>query len=62
MESEMAAVKMEDSKPQDSIDDWSAFASTTEALTATLLVEVLRRASLNSVPRPVSVILEDTPT
>jgi hypothetical protein len=58
MEPEMTAVTMEDSKPEDSIDDWGAFASTTEALTATLLVEVVRRASLNSVPGPVSVILE----
>jgi hypothetical protein len=58
MEPEMTAVTMEDSKPEDSIADWGAFASTTEALTATLLVEVVRRASLNSVPGPVSVILE----
>jgi hypothetical protein len=34
------------------------FASTTEALTVTILTELLRRASLNSVPKPVSVIFD----
>jgi hypothetical protein len=34
-------------------------ASTTEALTVTILSELLRRASLNSVPRSVSVIFDD---
>jgi len=58
MEREMTAMQMEDPKPQDSIHDWGAFASTTDALTTTLLVEVPRRASMNSVPGPVSVILE----
>src|SRR5262249_20403953 len=47
-----------DSKPHDSIDEWGAFASTTEALTVTILTELLRRASLNSVPSSVSVIFD----
>jgi hypothetical protein len=47
-----------DSKPHDSIDEWGVFASTTEALTVTLLAELLRRASLNSVPSSVSVIFD----
>jgi hypothetical protein len=42
----------------DSIDEWGAFASTTEALTVTILTELLRRASLNSVPSNVSVIFD----
>jgi hypothetical protein len=40
----------------DSIDEWGVFASTTEALTVTILTELVRRASLNSVPSSVSVI------
>lgn len=48
----------DDSKPHDSIDDWGVFASTTEALTVTLLTELVRRASVNSVPSSVSVILD----
>jgi hypothetical protein len=47
-----------DSKPDDSINEWGAFASTTEALTVTILTELLRRASLNSVPNSVSVIFD----
>src|SRR5262245_11464886 len=47
-----------DSKPHDSIDEWGVFASTTEALTVTILTELLRRASLNSVPSSVSVIFD----
>jgi hypothetical protein len=47
-----------DSKPHDSLDEWGAFAATTEALTVTILTELLRRASLNSVPSPVSVIFD----
>jgi hypothetical protein len=47
-----------DSKPHDSIDEWGVFASTTEALTVTILTELLRRASLNSVPSPVSIIFD----
>jgi hypothetical protein len=47
-----------DAKPHDSIDEWGAFASTTEALTVTILTELLRRASLNSVPSSVSVIFD----
>jgi hypothetical protein len=42
----------------DSIDEWGVFASTTEALTVTILTELLRRASLNSVPNSVSVIFD----
>jgi hypothetical protein len=42
----------------DSIDEWGVFASTTEALTVTILTELLRRASLNSVPSNVSVIFD----
>jgi hypothetical protein len=48
----------DDSKPHDSIEEWGVFASTTEALTVTILTELLRRASLNSVPSSVSVILD----
>ena len=47
-----------DSKPHDSIDEWGAFASTTEALTVTILTELVRRASLNSVPGAVSAIVD----
>ena len=47
-----------DSKPRDSIEEWGEFASTTEALTVTILTELLRRASLNSVPSSVSVIFD----
>jgi hypothetical protein len=47
-----------DSKPHDSIDEWGVFASTTEALTVTILTELVRRASLNSVPSSVSVIFD----
>jgi hypothetical protein len=47
-----------DSKPHDSIDEWGVFASTTEALTVTILTELLRRASLNRVPSSVSVIFD----
>jgi hypothetical protein len=42
----------------DSTDEWGVFASTTEALTVTILTELLRRASLNSVPSNVSVIFD----
>jgi hypothetical protein len=45
--------------PDDSIQEWGVFASTTEALTVTILVESLRRASLHpEVPSGVSVILD----
>jgi hypothetical protein len=47
-----------DAKPHDSVHEWGVFASTTEALTVTILTELLRRASLNSVPSPVSVIFD----
>ena len=49
---------MAESTNHDSIDEWGVFASTTEALTVTILTELLRRASLNSVPTPVSVIFD----
>jgi hypothetical protein len=42
----------------DSIDEWGRFASTTEALTVTILTELVRRAGVNSVPSPVSVIFD----
>jgi hypothetical protein len=45
-------------KPRDSIEKWGAFASTTEALTVTILAELVRRASVNSVPSSVSVIFD----
>ena len=48
----------QDSKPHDSIHEWGVFASTTEALTVTILTELVRRASLNSVPRAVSIIFD----
>jgi hypothetical protein len=42
-----------------SIHDWGVFASTTEALTVTILVELLRRTSLHpEVPSDVSVIFD----
>jgi hypothetical protein len=47
-----------DSPGYDSIDQWGVFASTTEALTVTILTELVRRASLNSVPSSVSVIFD----
>jgi hypothetical protein len=42
----------------DSIEEWGVFASTTEALTVTILTELVRRASVNSVPSSVSVIFD----
>src|SRR4051795_11230448 len=46
-----------DDAPHDTIDEWGAFASTTEALTLTLLTELLRRTSEHpEVPDSVSVI------
>jgi hypothetical protein len=47
-----------DSKPRDSVEQWGVFASTTEALTVTILTELVRRASVNTVPSPVAVIVE----
>jgi hypothetical protein len=42
-----------------SIDDWGVFTSTTEALTVTILTELLRRTSLNpEVPSEVSVTFD----
>src|SRR5215813_6450504 len=35
------------SRRDDPIDEWGVFASTTEALTVTILTELVRRASLN---------------
>ena len=42
----------------DSVKEWGAFASTTEALTVTILTELLRRARVNRVPGPVSAIFD----
>lgn len=53
-----ALASARDKKPPDSIDEWGVFASTTEALTVTILTELLRRASLNSVPSSVTVIFD----
>ena len=48
-----------DDAPRDSIEEWGAFASTTEALTLTLLTELLRRTSEHpEVPDSVSVIFD----
>jgi hypothetical protein len=54
----LASVHGDVKKPPDSIDEWGVFASTTEALTVTILTELLRRASLNSVPSSVSAIFD----
>jgi hypothetical protein len=42
----------------DSVKEWGAFASTTEALTVTLLTELVRRAGVNKVPSSVSAIFD----
>ena len=42
----------------DSLEAWGAFASTTEALTVTILTELVRRAGVNHVPSPVSAIFD----
>jgi len=44
--------------PRDSIEQWGAFASTTEALTVTILTELVRRAGVNRVPSAVSAIFD----
>jgi hypothetical protein len=54
----LAAAHDDDAKPLDSVRQWGVFASTTEALTLTILTELLRRASVNSVPSQVSVIFD----
>jgi hypothetical protein len=53
------AVEMLDQSPRDaSVDEWGVFASTIEALTLTMLTELVRRASLQSeVPSSVSDIV-----
>jgi hypothetical protein len=43
--------------PTDSVEKWGAFASTTEALTLTILTELVRRAGVNRVPSSVSAIV-----
>jgi hypothetical protein len=48
----------DDPEPHDSIEEWGVFASTTEALTVTIVAELLRRTRLNSVPSPVSIIFD----
>ena len=45
-------------KPHDSVEAWGAFASTTEALTVTILTELERRASVNRVPSSASAIID----
>jgi hypothetical protein len=48
-----------DDAPRDSVDEWGVFASTTEALTLTILTELLRRTSEHpEVPGSVSVIFD----
>jgi hypothetical protein len=48
-----------DDAPRDSVDEWGVFASTTEALTLTILTELLRRTSEHpEVPDSVSVIFD----
>jgi len=48
-----------DDAPRDSVDEWGAFASTTEALTLTILTELLRRTSEHpEVPDSVSRIFD----
>src|SRR5436305_13879774 len=48
-----------DGAPHDTIDEWGAFASTTEALTLTILTELLRRTREHpEVPDSVSVIFD----
>ena len=42
----------------DSVKEWGVFASTTEALTVTILTELVRRASVNRVPSSVSAIFD----
>jgi hypothetical protein len=42
----------------DSLEAWGAFASTTEALTVTILTELVRRAGVNRVPSSVSAIVD----
>src|SRR4051794_41578775 len=47
-----------DSAPRDTIDEWGVFASTTEALTLTILTELLRRAGEHpEVPSSVAAIV-----
>ena len=46
-----------DGAPYDTIDEWGVFASTTEALTVTILTELARRTSKHpEVPSSVSAI------
>src|SRR5262249_8097164 len=47
-----------ESTPTDSVDKWGAFASTTEALTVTILTELVRRVGVNRVPSSVSAIVD----
>jgi hypothetical protein len=54
----LASVHDDDAKPHDSVREWGVFATTTEALTLTILTELLRRASVNSVPSQVSAIFD----
>src|SRR5689334_10587026 len=45
-------------RADDSVEAWGVFASTTEALTVTILTELVRRAGVNRVPSPVSAIFD----
>jgi hypothetical protein len=54
----LASAHGNDAKPHDSVRQWGVFASTTEALTLTILTELVRRASVNSVPSQVSIIFD----
>src|SRR5215469_17086287 len=42
----------------DPVEEWGVFASTTEALTVTILTELVRRAGVNHVPSSVSAIFD----
>src|SRR5262249_21456967 len=42
----------------DAVKEWGVFASTTEALTVTILTELVRRAGVNRVPSSVSAIFD----
>src|SRR5215472_3446467 len=47
-------VRAGEARTDDSVEAWGAFASTTEALTVTILTELVRRAGVNRVPSSVS--------
>src|SRR5215472_4329616 len=51
-------VRAGEARTDDSVEAWGAFASTTEALTVTILTELVRRAGVNRVPSSVSAIFD----